>query len=180
MTEAPAIETIEPTGYLKHVLSHDEKIILMVRQHWLVLVGHLLLPGIWCIAILAAVSAARVYLLPDQPEVFYAYALVLVPLAQVIWRYIVWHTQSFVMTNRRVLHLSGVFEKQVSDSLLEKLNDIKTDQTLLGRIFGYGDIEILTASEAGISNLRHIARPLEFKRAMLDGKEALERSMNHS
>ena len=83
------------------------------------------------------------------------------------------------MTNRRVIHMNGVFEKQVSDSLLEKLNDIKTDQTLLGRIFGYGDIEILTASEAGISHLRHIAKPLEFKRAMLDGKEELDQSLSH-
>jgi len=67
----------------------------------------------------------------------------------------------------------GVFNKQVVDSLLEKVNDVKTEQSFLGRIFGYGDIEILTASEQGANRVRMIARPLEFKVAMLDAKEAL-------
>lgn len=172
-------EPIEPTGYLKHILSNDEKIVMIVRQHWLVLFGRQLWPLFLAATLVVAVTGIKLYVLPQRPEVNYAYAAVLLPLASVFWQYIVWRAQSFVLTNRRVIHMNGVFEKQVSDSLLEKLNDIKTDQTLLGRIFGYGDIEILTASEAGISNLRHIARPLEFKRAMLDGKEDLDRMMNH-
>jgi uncharacterized membrane protein YdbT with pleckstrin-like domain len=84
------------------------------------------------------------------------------------------------MTNRRVIQVTGVFSKEVSDSLLEKLNDVKTDQTFLGRIFGYGDIEIMTASETGVNNFRHISKPLEFKRAMLEAKEELEKTMGRS
>lgn len=172
-------ETIEPSGYLKQILAHDEKVTMIVRQHWLVLLGQLLWPLFLCAALAAAVASIGLFALPNRPEINYAYVLALLPVASAFWRYLVWHNQSFVMTNRRVIHMVGVFEKQVSDSLLEKLNDIKTDQTLLGRIFGYGDIEILTASEAGISNLRHIARPLEFKRTMLDGKENLDRLSGH-
>ena len=152
---------------------------MIVRQHWLVLFGRLLWPLFLCATAVVVVTGISLYGLPDRPEVNYAYAIALLPLASAFWHYLVWYNQSFVMTNRRVIHMVGVFEKQVSDSLLEKLNDIKTDQTLLGRIFGYGDIEILTASEAGISNLRHIAQPLEFKRAMLDGKEDLDRMSGH-
>lgn len=173
------IETIEPSGYLKQILAHDEKITMIVRQHWLFLFGRLLWPLFLFATALVVVASIKFSVLPDRPEVNYAYAIALLPLASVLWHYLVWQNQSFVMTNRRVIHMTGVFEKQVSDSLLEKLNDIKTDQTLLGRIFGYGDIEILTASEAGISNLRHIAKPLEFKRAMLDGKEELDKTLGH-
>lgn len=46
-----------------------------------------------------------------------------------------------MMTNHRVIQVKGVFGKEIADSVLDKLNDVKTDQTLLGRIFGYGDIE---------------------------------------
>ncbi|MGV8998276.1 MAG: PH domain-containing protein [Parvibaculaceae bacterium] len=172
-------DAIEATGYLKHILSHDENVAMIVRQHWLVLFGRLFWPLFWFAALIIAVTCAKLYAMPDRPEVLYGYALALIPWASVFWRYIVWRNQTYILTNRRVIHMNGVFEKQVSDSLLEKLNDIKTDQTLLGRIFGYGDIEILTASEAGISNLRHIAKPLEFKRAMLDGKEELDRALSH-
>ena len=55
-----------------------------------------------------------------------------------------------------------------------KLNDIKTDQTLLGRIFDYGDVEILTANEVGNNVFRHIAHPLRFKTTMLEAKQKLD------
>ncbi len=40
-------------------------------------------------------------------------------------------------------------------------------------MFGYGDIEILTASELGINLFRRIGEPVKFKTAMLNAKEEL-------
>ncbi|MDR3498328.1 MAG: PH domain-containing protein [Parvibaculum sp.] len=173
-------ETIEPTGYLKKVLSHDEKVELIVRQHMLVLFGRILLPLLLLVVVFVGATGAKLVWSPDRPEANYAFALVLLPLIPIVWRYIVWRNHFYVMTNRRVIQVTGVFSKEVSDSLLEKLNDVKTDQTFLGRIFGYGDIEIMTASETGVNNFRHISKPLEFKRAMLEAKEELEKTMGRS
>ena len=50
---------------------------------------------------------------------------------------------------------------------------MRTQQTLLGRLFNYGDVEVLTASETGKNLFRMIADPLGFKRAMLDAQHAL-------
>ncbi len=44
----------------------------------------------------------------------------------------------------------------------------------LGRMFGYGDIEILTASELGVNKFRHIENPVRFKTALLNAKTLLE------
>lgn len=162
-------------GYLRSILGHDEVVELLVRQHWFVLLAHIFLPLLAGIAIFAGVSAASLVWLPDDPRITLGYALLLPVLIILLWRYMVWHNRCYVMTSRRVIQLSGVFSKEVSDSLLEKLNDVKTEQSFLGRIFGYGDIVILTASEAGVNSLHMIAQPLAFKRAMLDAKEALER-----
>lgn len=41
----------------------------------------------------------------------------------------------------------------------------------LGRLFNYGDIEILTASEIGANLFRRIEEPISFKTAMLNSKE---------
>jgi hypothetical protein len=41
-------------------------------------------------------------------------------------------------------------------------------------MFGFGDLDILTASESGISRLRMLRQPDDFKRAMLDAKHDLE------
>jgi hypothetical protein len=46
-------------------------------------------------------------------------------------------------------------------------------QSFLGRMFNYGDIEILTASELGVNRFRRIGDPIGFKTAMLDAKEEL-------
>ena len=42
-------------------------------------------------------------------------------------------------------------------------------------MLGYGDIEILTASELGVNLFRQISQPIRFKTAMLDAKERLEK-----
>jgi uncharacterized membrane protein YdbT with pleckstrin-like domain len=81
----------------------------------------------------------------------------------------------YVITNRRVIQLSGLLNKQVIDSSLEKVNDIRMDQSFLGRILGYGDIEILTASESGINRFLHMDQPIRFKTALLTAKMQLER-----
>ena len=70
------------------------------------------------------------------------------------WQVLVWQNEQFVLTNRRVLRLTGVLNKTVMDSSLEKINDAVLTESVFGRIFGFGDLEIQTASESGIDRLR--------------------------
>ncbi|MFL5770553.1 MAG: SHOCT domain-containing protein, partial [Chloroflexota bacterium] len=42
---------------------------------------------------------------------------------------------------------------------------------------GFGDLEILTASETGISRFRMLVQPVKFKREMLDAKLEYERDI---
>ena len=67
-----------------------------------------------------------------------------------------------------------MINKRSADSSLEKINDAVLTQSLFGRMFGYGDLEILTAAESGISRLRMLRDADDFKRAMLDAKHELE------
>ena len=54
-------------------------------------------------------------------------------------------------------------------------------QSLLGRMLGFGDIEVLTAAAgAGINYLKQIRHPMKFKQAMVNAKEELEREMGQS
>lgn len=161
--------SIQPHGYLRQVLADDEDVLLIARPHWFVLLSKTIL---W-IALFVAVIAGALYLrLVDGAYWAWILPLAIIPLGFWIWEYLVWANQMNVITDRRVIQMKGVLNKEVSDSILDKLNDVKTDQSFLGRIFGYGDIEILTASEAGVNMLRMISDPLGFKRTMLNAKEA--------
>ncbi len=58
-----------------------------------------------------------------------------------------WRNQEWLITTRRVMRAEGVLNKSVSDSSLEKINDARLDQSIFGRIFGFGTLDILTAAE---------------------------------
>lgn len=77
-----------------------------------------------------------------------------------------------VLTNRRMIQQIGIFNKRSMDAPLDKINNVEHWQTLWGRLFNYGDVEIDTASEHGATRFRDISHPLEFKNAIVGATEA--------
>jgi putative oligomerization/nucleic acid binding protein/PH (Pleckstrin Homology) domain-containing protein len=73
----------------------------------------------------------------------------------------------------------GILNKRAADSALEKINDAILTQDVGGRIFGYGDLDILTAADIAVDRYRMLDRAPEFKRLMLDAKRALEMEMEY-
>ncbi len=86
-----------------------------------------------------------------------------------------WYSHKYIVTNLRVIQVSGVINKNVYDSSLEKVNDVRLVQSFFGRIFGYGDVEILTASDVGINLFKRIGDPVHFKTVMINAKQDLDR-----
>jgi Peptidase family M28/Bacterial PH domain len=161
--------------YLINLLGENEHILFVTRQHWLVLFGEILSEMIIATVLGGLVTLIWMFWLPD-PLVQFGYLLLLLPAVSLLRDLLVWKNRQYVVTNWRVIQIAGVFNKAVSDSSLEKVNDVKLKQSLLGRLLGYGSIEILTASELGVSKLNKIGRPIRLKTAMLNAKENLNQS----
>lgn len=87
------------------------------------------------------------------------------------WKNFVLRTHEYVLTNYRVIQQTGIFSKRSVDSRLDKINNVEHRQSFWGRILGYGDLEIDTASETGTTRFPGIARPLDFKRSILGASE---------
>jgi len=168
-------------GYLERVLASGEEPLRREHQHWFVLVADSRY------AILAWVAAALLLILSSGitdgagagvtlRSVIGIVVLVLIlgGLVYFGWQVLRWQNEEFVVTSRRVLQTEGVLNKRVVDSSLEKINDAILSESIFGRIFGFGDLEVLTASETGISRLRMLRQADDFKRAMLDAKHDLE------
>ena len=156
-------------NYIQSLLGKNERIVLATRQHWFVLFSNILLEIILTLVLIVGVSAA----VTVNPLAGFGYILVLVPLIGMLRDILIWRNREYIVTNRRVIQINGVFSKDVVDSSLEKVNDVKMNQSFFGRMFGYGDIEILTASETGDNLFRRIGDPIKFKTAMLNSKEKL-------
>ena len=157
--------------YLEEMLGENEQILLRARKHWSVLFGNIVLEIVLIIA-LVVLSFALLPLVAF-PVVPLGLALVIVPLVGMTRDFLVWYNRQYIVTNRRVIQTAGVFSKDVVDSSLEKVNDVKLSQSFWGRLFDYGDIEILTASEVGANVFRSIGEPIKFKTAMLNAKEKM-------
>src|SRR5258708_4824039 len=171
--------------YLDNLLAEGEQPIRREHQHWFVLLADARY------AILAWIAAALILILDNviigsnsslagisQAVGWVVLALVIGGLLSFGWQVLRWQNELFVVTSRRVLQSEGVVNKRVVDSSLEKINDAILSESIFGRIFGFGDLEILTASESGISLLRMLPHPDQFKRAMLDAKHELEMELS--
>jgi uncharacterized membrane protein YdbT with pleckstrin-like domain len=159
--------------YLNNLLGEREKILLVTHQHWFQLFRSILVEIVLMILTVIAVTLIYALILP-LPIAFSGYLLLLIPIISLLRDVLIWYNHQYVVTNHRVIQIFGVFNKNVTDSSLEKVNDVKMDQSVLGRIFNFGDIEILTASELGINRFTFIGDPIRFKTAMIDAKFRLE------
>jgi hypothetical protein len=157
------------TTYLETLLGANEEILLETHQHWLVLFNKIFLELVLAAILIGGTLLAYTY----YPIAIYGLILVLVPVIGLLRDVFIWRNKAYIVTNRRVIQVSGVLGKNVMDSSLEKVNDVKMSQSFLGRMFGYGDIQILTASELGVDLYHQINDPVGFKTAMLNAKERL-------
>jgi hypothetical protein len=167
-------------NFTASLMSDGERIVVERRQHWLVLVDHAKL------AILGLVVALLIFIFRGNLGtdgiggginfVLGWAVLVLVVYAAVVFvfQYLRWINDAFIVTNRRVIQIGGILNKKALDSSLEKINDAVLTENIFGRAFGFGDLEILTASESGIDRMHMLVDAAGFKRAISDSKHDLE------
>lgn len=161
-------------GYLDDLLAPREEVFYRTRRHPIAL----LRTGAVALTLAVAGLLVLLYLaLSDDPWESARWgfavggAMLAAGLGLALPAWLGWRFEEYLVTDRRVLQVEGVVEKRVLDSSLDKVNDVLLSQSLAGRIFGYGTVKILTASEEGINQLDHLPRPLAFKRAMMEAKE---------
>jgi uncharacterized membrane protein YdbT with pleckstrin-like domain len=171
-------------SYARNLLSRGEEVVHESRQHWFAVIAR---TWVWIIVALIALALSlwigtndRVL---DNPTIDGILTIVAIAalvgaigrIAFVLWD---WRNQEWLITTRRVMRAEGVLNKSVSDSSLEKINDARLDQSVFGRIFGFGTLDILTAAEeaggGNVADFPMIADPVEFKKAMFNQKQMLE------
>jgi Bacterial PH domain/Short C-terminal domain len=167
--------------YTDSLLADGEVVVRRARQHWLAL----LVDGrrAWILLLVGVLALIVGLLVRDAVDPWRTIGSVLSVIALVglaagvldaAYHLLRWQTQDYVVTNRRVVQVGGILNKRAADSSLEKINDAILEQNVVGRMFGYGDLDILTASESAIDRFRMLARAADFKREMLNQKHALE------
>lgn len=65
----------------------------------------------------------------------------------VAWQVAFWHFDRFILTNKRVMKISGIVTRNVAMMPLLRVTDMKYEQTPLGRILNYGTFVIESAGQ---------------------------------
>jgi Bacterial PH domain/Short C-terminal domain len=162
--------------YADRLLADGERVALRGRQHVLATI----IEGRVAWAIFVASLVLVILTLQLQTGIlrdafgWLGLALLVIGLAWLTQIYVSWYAQDYVITNRRVMKVEGVLKKRSADSSLEKINDAVLEQSVLGRMLGYGDLDILTANEQSVDRYRMLSEAQTFKRTMLDEKHKLE------
>jgi hypothetical protein len=164
--------------YADSLLTEGEIVVLRTRQHWLALIGRaragvaLFLGGLLLLFLIAYFAVAP----GSARDILSGVALIMLALGLIVfmYRFWIWWAQDYMITNRRLLKVTGVLNKRSADSALEKINDAVLSQSVFGRMFNFGDLEILTAAEQAVDRYHMLNSPKEFKKTMLAQKHNLE------
>ncbi len=53
----------------------------------------------------------------------------------------------YILTNKRIIKKTGIIRRVTTELMLRKVESVSTRQSILGRIFGYGDVNVSTGEQ---------------------------------
>ncbi len=145
---------------MRTALKKDEKILLITRQHWLKLV----LPFFAWILL-------TVFLLIWRTDSTAIWIIILIVALYPLFEYISWRHNLWSVTNLRIIDETGFITRYSKESPLDKINNVEYDQSVWGRIFGFGNVDIQTAAEMGETKYMLIHHPKLLKDTITHAQE---------
>ena len=70
------------------------------------------------------------------------------------------------VTDRRIIHKTGLIQRNTTEISMEKVESVDVAQSVLGRIFDFGDVTVRGTGE-GTNPLRKVAGPIELRNAVM-------------
>lgn len=102
-------------------------------------------------------------------------ALLVAGLVVFAWPLIARRSTELVITNKRLIAKSGIVSTQSIEIRFDRIESVRVNQSLLGRILNYGDI-VVTGTGSTFDPIPNIASPMQFRTALNQAMEATPRS----
>lgn len=145
--DAPAPDTIalSPLAALftAHMIPEGEIIILLVKPSLLFIPLTAAFP-LGFAAVMALVP--RLVSLPGAPSA-YLNGAILLAAAALMWATVQWMGRYYVLTDMRVMAMSGVFQTAIQQCMLRKVARVRMLRTFRDKLLGLGSIEVIPQAE---------------------------------
>lgn len=157
-------------GYVTDNLLKNERVIYDAHLHWTAIFsGRSLI-----FAAVGVALGASVPLFGESPAGLYAGLGAVGLLGAVLASGFVQRSGSeFAVTNRRVLIKVGLVRRRTLELNLSKIESVEVEQTVAGRLLGYGQIEVIGTGGTREAFDR-VSNPLAFRKAVHEAAEAAQ------
>ncbi|MBU6447281.1 PH domain-containing protein [Patescibacteria group bacterium] len=158
----------------------DEKVIMVVRPHWIVLVGRVLL----CLLFIAILFAFDKYVpayfprITQDPVVNYVNVFKTMYLMMFILGlflvFSLYNLNYTIITNKRLIDIyqTGLFKRKVAELTFHTVEDVSsTVKGIFGTAFNYGNIVVQTAGERDQFFMNNVPNPQAIEKAIYDQVE---------
>jgi uncharacterized membrane protein YdbT with pleckstrin-like domain len=147
--------------YVRRVLQPGETIIYATRQHSVIYARAMLL-----LIVCAVLAGAGIYT-SDNQNLSLAFGIAaalfgLLALGAAAHAFVRRATTELAITDHRVIYKTGLLSRHTIEMNRDKVESVDVDQTILGRIFGYGTI-IVRGTGGSLEPIRNIGDPLTFR-----------------
>jgi len=155
----------------------DEWTIAVVQRHWtrllrqtgaLLAILFFLVPAIIALIVTSGLASFVIAAILSLP--------VLALILGIVWQYINWRDDFFVVTTQRVIHIErvGPFSTQQEESALDDIQDLYEVQSgFFANLVGYGNLVLQTAGETVDIDMSYIPQPDELRQLI---SQQIERS----
>lgn len=133
-----------------------ERVEVQIRRHWAVLAGDTLQT---VLLLVVGVLLARVLSSVGFAEMVAVYFCVFV-VARWAWQLVDWNHETLIVTDKRLLLLTGIFSRKVAIMPLVKVTDLTFYRSSTGLLLGYGKFIVESAGQdQALSEIDYVPQP---------------------
>ena len=141
-----------------HVIRDGEVVQLVLKPS----VWFVLLTSLKFMAVMAILAISAKLVLPQHAAWYYVEAAAFLAVGRLMWATLQWVNRLYILTDMRVLRLSGVLAVEVFDCPLRRMSGTRVTRTFRERLLRLGSIEIQPADDQRPPGVwQTVARPAE-------------------
>jgi uncharacterized membrane protein YdbT with pleckstrin-like domain len=150
-------------GYVENNLISGESVTYRARLHWFLFIKPVLIT-----AAIVGVAAFAFYILDLRQSLSIGMilgiwgALIVIGAVPVLAALLTWLSAEFAVTNKRVILKTGFIQSKTAEMFLNKIESVGVEQSIAGRVLGYGTI-VIRGTGGSLEPFHRVSAPLKFR-----------------
>jgi uncharacterized membrane protein YdbT with pleckstrin-like domain len=153
-------------SYVSRTLGNKEKVLFLTGYHWLYWLG----VAIITIPFIAVAIGGLPYAGLD----FLYLALAFLPFAYGCYYFVHGIALEVAVTTDRFVKKTGLISIKSEEVSLDKIEEVNVNESILGRIFGYGNVDV-HGTGAGQIHVRMVGNPVQLRREIQSAREQIRK-----